>query len=196
MKTPYKDLLPPLSTEEYDALESDIRENGVLNPILVDEDGNILDGHHRYKISPNADTRVIRGLAEEEKVAFAIRCNMTRRNLSPDRKTGVKRVAEETRKVKAEANRKAARDAMKRNEPGNATRDKKTYPVSDQFIPFLRVLLEMDEYVEMNFGSDFAAMIQSEGWDPMENEYLVVFIESYADVLSKWKKMCPAIEID
>jgi ParB-like chromosome segregation protein Spo0J len=39
--------MPPLSDDEFTALVADIRQNGVRYPVLVDEDGYILDGIHR-----------------------------------------------------------------------------------------------------------------------------------------------------
>jgi ParB-like chromosome segregation protein Spo0J len=84
LQTPFKDLLPPLKTSERDALEADIKANGVIHPIVVDEDGNILDGHHRYAVDRNAPTRVVEGLSDEEKQAYTIRANLARRNLSPE----------------------------------------------------------------------------------------------------------------
>jgi ParB-like chromosome segregation protein Spo0J len=83
LQTPYADLLPPLSTEEFEALRADIERNGVRVPILVDEDGNILDGHNRYRIDPRAPRATIQGLTEAQKRAFVIRTNLARRNLSP-----------------------------------------------------------------------------------------------------------------
>ena len=47
LNTPYADLLPPLKTSEREALAADIKANGVLHPVVIDENGNILDGHHR-----------------------------------------------------------------------------------------------------------------------------------------------------
>lgn len=44
-----ENLLPPLSAEAYAALRDDIAEHGVQTPILVDQDGNIIDGHHRLR---------------------------------------------------------------------------------------------------------------------------------------------------
>ena len=41
LKTPYAELLPPLSTEEFEALAADIRERGVQQAIDVDEHGKI-----------------------------------------------------------------------------------------------------------------------------------------------------------
>ena len=43
-------LLPPLSAEQFSALEEDILENGCYNPIIVNEDMDIVDGHNRFRI--------------------------------------------------------------------------------------------------------------------------------------------------
>lgn len=84
LKTPYADLLPPLKTSEREALAADIAIHGVLHPIVVDEDGNILDGHHRYSIDRNAPTVTVEGLSDDEKRAYTIRANLARRNLTGD----------------------------------------------------------------------------------------------------------------
>jgi len=84
LKTPYKDLLPPLKTSERQALAADIAIHGVLHPIVIDENGNILDGHHRYSIDKKAPTVTVEGLSDDEKRAYTIRANLARRNLSPD----------------------------------------------------------------------------------------------------------------
>lgn len=82
----FRDLLPPLSTDELAALRADIKEHGVLMPIFVDEEGQILDGRHRNKIDPKAKRIVVKGLTDAEKQAFVFRANFTRRNLSPAQK--------------------------------------------------------------------------------------------------------------
>ena len=84
LKTPYKGILPPLKSSELEALTADIKANGVQHAVVIDEDGNILDGHHRYAIDPNAPTRVVIGLSDEEKAAYTIRVNLARRNLSSE----------------------------------------------------------------------------------------------------------------
>jgi hypothetical protein len=79
-------LLPPLSAEEYEALKADIAEHGLQYPIIVDEDGNVLDGHHRARIcqelgiSPPTEVRT--GLTEEQKHDLALSLNLQRRHLS------------------------------------------------------------------------------------------------------------------
>ena len=80
------ELLPPLSTEEFDALKADIKANGVQVPVVVDEDGEVLDGHHRLKCDKKAPRRVIEGMTEGEKLAYVYGANNRRRNLSPAEK--------------------------------------------------------------------------------------------------------------
>jgi ParB-like chromosome segregation protein Spo0J len=46
---PYQ-MLDPLSPEDFAALEADILERGVMVAIEFDEDGNVIDGHHRLMI--------------------------------------------------------------------------------------------------------------------------------------------------
>ena len=92
----FADLLPPLTSAEFDALRADIEEHGVYSPILIDDDGAILDGHHRFKIDPQAPVRVVPGLSQAEKKAFVYRSNLERRNLSPDQRTEVMKGAKAT----------------------------------------------------------------------------------------------------
>ena len=44
------DLLPPLSEEQMAALEADLLQNGCYSPIIVNEDLQIVDGHHRHAL--------------------------------------------------------------------------------------------------------------------------------------------------
>lgn len=86
LSTPYRDLLPPLATEEMDALYASIKLEGVRDPVVIDELGQVLDGHHRLMVAPDAPVRVVSGLTEAEKLAYVLQSNFARRNLSPDQK--------------------------------------------------------------------------------------------------------------
>ena len=46
----FRDLLPPLSQEQREALEKDILKNGCYAPLIVDQELRIVDGHNRYTI--------------------------------------------------------------------------------------------------------------------------------------------------
>jgi N6-adenosine-specific RNA methylase IME4/ParB-like chromosome segregation protein Spo0J len=87
---PYQ-VMPPLSPEDYAALEADIIARGVLVPVEYDEDGNILDGHNRVRICEDLGLidfpRFVRkGLTEEEKRAHARALNLNRRHLTSQQK--------------------------------------------------------------------------------------------------------------
>ncbi len=88
--TPYQDVLPALATDQYTALKRRIdEEGGVHDALLVTEDNELLDGHNRLKIAgmEAVKLKVIPGSAKWTKahrVAFVIRCNWGRRNLSHD----------------------------------------------------------------------------------------------------------------
>jgi ParB-like chromosome segregation protein Spo0J len=46
----YSKLLNPLSNLDYEAMKNSIKEDGLHYSIIVNSKGEILDGHHRYKI--------------------------------------------------------------------------------------------------------------------------------------------------
>lgn len=111
MTAPKTNLLPPLEPDEYEALKQSIAESGFWpsNPVVVDEAGDILDGHNRaracHELGIDYPTVTLDGLSEWEKVDYAVRSNVTRRQLSPaQRRSLLKRLKEEYDKVlKAEA---------------------------------------------------------------------------------------------
>jgi ParB/Sulfiredoxin domain len=87
---PYALLLPALTDEEYRALKADIKANGILYPVITDEDGKVLDGVHRVRIAGELgiDPPVAphQGLDEERKLHLAVGLNMRRRHLDADRR--------------------------------------------------------------------------------------------------------------
>ncbi|HEX7926472.1 MAG TPA: MT-A70 family methyltransferase [bacterium] len=94
MSDPYQ-FLPPLSRAEYEALKADIAARGGLHsPVVVDENGQVLDGHHRLKaceelgIDPTVDQRPFPSEAHKE--AFALASNLSRRQLSPEQRSTVR----------------------------------------------------------------------------------------------------------
>lgn len=103
--TPYQ-LLPRLTDDEYEALKADIAENGVRVPIDVDEDGTILDGHHRAWITADLGVdcprRTVAGLGDQGKRDFARAVNALRRHLTIDqRRDQVVQMRHEGRSVRA-----------------------------------------------------------------------------------------------
>lgn len=95
MNAPYQ-LFDPLTAEEYAALKADIAERGILVPVEVDENGVILDGHHRVRawqelrsegiMLPDYARLVRAGMTEEQKRQHARVLNLVRRHLSNEQR--------------------------------------------------------------------------------------------------------------
>src|ERR671924_2303391 len=87
----YASLVSELSPEEYESLKRSIKENGLYVPLIVNQDGIILDGHHRYKacqelgIVPKTLVREFKDKLEEQ--LFVIDCNLKRRQLNNFQRT-------------------------------------------------------------------------------------------------------------
>lgn len=85
-------LFSPLPSEKYEALKEDIRKNGVLVPVEVDQHGQILDGHHRIQAWQElraegvnlADyTRIIRHFEnDDDREEHAAKMNSNRRDVT------------------------------------------------------------------------------------------------------------------
>jgi DNA adenine methylase len=86
-------LMPAYTDEQFAELKEDIRQHGVLQPIEFDTEGNLLDGHHRFRafselIAEGVDLpmfdRVTRQFDnEEDKIAHVLSLNVRRRHLTP-----------------------------------------------------------------------------------------------------------------
>jgi len=86
--------LPPLSTEQFEALRLSIKAEGVRHPVLKTESGRVLDGNHRLKIDRKAPVEVVKGSrdwTDAQCAAYAIRVNLDRRQLSPDQRKELRR---------------------------------------------------------------------------------------------------------
>jgi len=88
-RAPYQ-LMPDQTPEEYQALKADIQKRGVQVAVLIDEDGNVLDGHHRRQIADELgidcphETRS--GLTHAEKTNVALALNLARRHLTREQR--------------------------------------------------------------------------------------------------------------
>jgi site-specific DNA-methyltransferase (adenine-specific) len=94
-------MMPDQTPEEYAALKADIALNGILIAIEVDEDGNILDGHHRVRAwrelraegvaMPDYATIVRAGMTDAQKRNYVRRLNLVRRHLSQEQRAELMR---------------------------------------------------------------------------------------------------------
>src|SRR5262249_45139337 len=87
---PYALLVPPLTDDEYRALREDIAEHGILYPVLVDDDGLVLDGVHRGRVAAELGIEPpvshVGHLDDERKLHLAVGLNMRRRHLDAERR--------------------------------------------------------------------------------------------------------------
>jgi ParB-like chromosome segregation protein Spo0J len=92
-------IFPGLSPTEFNALKLDIREHGVMVAIEVDQDGRIVDGHHRarawnelraegFKV-PEYERKVRYYESDDERLEHALRLNQLRRHLTANQRKDV-----------------------------------------------------------------------------------------------------------
>ncbi|MHC4782897.1 MAG: ParB/RepB/Spo0J family partition protein [Planctomycetota bacterium] len=88
-KVLYGNLLPTIKADEFERLKASIKEMGVLVPVIMDEDGGVIDGTSclraaselKHKTVP---FRILHGLSENEKKHLAIRLNAQRRQMTQE----------------------------------------------------------------------------------------------------------------
>lgn len=124
----YTGLIPPLTDEEFAALKADIAERGVLIPVEVDENGEVLDGAHRLRACEELGIdceRVVRpGLSHDEKRDHAIALNLARRHLTPEqRKPLVKRLRADGWSTRRIAEAAGVEEVTVRRDLAGATND-------------------------------------------------------------------------
>jgi len=82
----YDKLLPQMSEEEFNQLKTSIQTEGQHFPIVVNEDLEVLDGHHRFRacielgLEPDFEVRKFDDKLLEKK--FVIEANLRRRHLN------------------------------------------------------------------------------------------------------------------
>lgn len=105
--TPFQ-TMPDLPEWEFNALKESIRQHGVLVPVVRDENGVLIDGHHRSRACnelgiTNVPTITLAGLTENQKRNHAIVLNLVRRKIT--RKQLRKIIATELRRQPDLSNR-------------------------------------------------------------------------------------------
>jgi len=104
-------LLPPVDPETYAGLRANIALNGIVQPIVCDENGFFLDDHARAQISIELDYElpylIHKGACEEEKRALIRALNLARRQLTPVAKREI--IAAQIRETPKLSNRRIAK---------------------------------------------------------------------------------------
>jgi site-specific DNA-methyltransferase (adenine-specific) len=94
-------IFPAHSPDEFAALKESIWSRGVLVPIVVDQHGTIIDGHHRKRAYdeligegaklPPYERKVVRFANVDDRLSWAVSLNERRRQLSPEQRKKVAR---------------------------------------------------------------------------------------------------------
>lgn len=91
-------VMPRLTAEEYADLEASILAHGVQVPIVVDADGEVIDGHHRLEIAQANGLdcpEIVRDdlTTDDEKIALALTLNVHRRHLTREQRRDLIRIS-------------------------------------------------------------------------------------------------------
>ena len=80
---PAADLFPMMSDEELQELARDIAQNGLIHPIIVDDEGQLIDGRNRKEACRLAGVQPrYENLNGHDPLAFIVSANLARRNLT------------------------------------------------------------------------------------------------------------------
>lgn len=119
LDTPRYQLLPPLLSVDIEHLKASIIEHGVQVAVIVDEEGEIIDGHHRAMIADSLGIEypkdVRHGLNEDQKRLLAAELNVARRHLTDAQKVKLGRDIEPS--IAREAKRRQEATRIKEGKP-------------------------------------------------------------------------------
>ena len=101
-RTVFANIEPDLEGDDWDGFKHSIEDRGILMPIRVDNDRNVLDGRQRLRAA--ADLRlpqekvpvtVETGLTLDDKVELWWRLNLIRQHLTPEQKATLRQAAKD-----------------------------------------------------------------------------------------------------
>ena len=119
-----RDLLPPLTSEEYKQLEKNIVENGFdRNFPIMEWQGFIVDGHNRYDICRKHNIEPIIGTlaykTKEEVMEWMLDIQLGRRNLTPIQKIAITEKYRPIYEKQAKENKQNAMMIARQNNENN-----------------------------------------------------------------------------
>lgn len=80
---PVAALFPMMTDEDLNDLAEDIKANGLVHPVVVDAEGQLIDGRNRLEACRRAEVEPeFMTLNGQEPVAFILSCNVNRRHLN------------------------------------------------------------------------------------------------------------------
>lgn len=114
---PWRGMVRDLTAAEKKRLRAEVRADGVLNPVIVDEFDNVIDGDNRLHIAfdfltPIAEIPfcVLAGKSLEWKADRALKLNLARRHLTPEEQQKALDERAERKKADRKSTRAHAKD--------------------------------------------------------------------------------------
>lgn len=117
---PDNKIFNPLSGKDYELLKEDIRERGIIDPLIIRQDKVLLTGHNRLRIALELKLKTIpvrkieSGLKPKDEKKFLVLDNLLRRQLSPTEKESL--IQEFYKDEILEDNRGGDRKSLKKND--------------------------------------------------------------------------------
>jgi ParB-like chromosome segregation protein Spo0J len=117
---PDNKIFNPLSGKDYELLKEDIRERGIIDPLIIRQDKVLLTGHNRLRIALELKLKTIpvrkieSGLKPKDEKKFLVLDNLLRRQLSPTEKESL--IHEFYKDEILEDNRGGDRKSLKKND--------------------------------------------------------------------------------
>lgn len=135
---PAADIFPMMSGEEFEALKTDIEENGQMEAIVLDPEDRILDGRNRYKACvdlgwSDEDIEFV-GYDDDSPVTYVISMNLKRRHLNESQRAMVAAKARELFDEEASARMKAGRPVEGTEKGRSAAKAASTTNVSERSV--------------------------------------------------------------
>jgi len=116
---PYKNAIRPQTEEEYNKLKENIKKNGQIDPIRIDDQRRVLDGYSRLAIAKEYGETTIKTFEVEfpfkndaEAIAWIVDMNISRRHFS--REELMELIVEKHAEVKADVGERRGGDTTKK----------------------------------------------------------------------------------
>lgn len=117
---PDNKIFNPLSGQDYERLKNDIRERGIIDPLIIRQDRVLLTGHNRLRIALELKLKTIpvrkieSGLKAKDEKKFLVLDNLLRRQLTANEKASL--IHEFYKDEILEDNRGGDRKSLKKND--------------------------------------------------------------------------------
>ena len=123
----YEKFVTPLSDAEYADLRDSIKKSGLWIPIITNDKGVILDGHHRYKACLETETPIKNAIrifdSPLDEIIFVGECNLKRRQMTSLQRIEIVKKLEPFYREKAKENQGKRNDLSDEKSQSAKTRD-------------------------------------------------------------------------